>query len=249
MPRRSDHHQQPHHQQLDHQDHDHQHRTQFSRTFRSRGTTPMTATQTMPRPRTQPDIHRLPRRIPGPATEPPYDDERGFDTDSSLTDGALALDISSSITVAEPAVEELSVERHLRVVEEQGSKRPSEDPFFAPQPTPRGALPDPKSWCGRFVQALVEVLSGDRPSAQLLRWTNERVYADVVARVRALGGAPVAGRGGRGRVLVRSVHICEPRDGVAEAAIHVRHGGRSRAVAVRVEGLDGRWRCTALKLG
>ncbi|MEQ4205273.1 Rv3235 family protein [Actinopolymorpha sp. B17G11] len=209
----------------------------------------MTATQTMPRPRTQPDVHRLPRRIPGPATEPPYDDERGFDTDGQLTDGALALDISASTMVAEPAVEELSVARHLRVVQGPGSKRPSEDPFFAPQPTPRGALPDPKSWCGRFVQALIEVLTGDRPSAQLLRWTNERVYADVVARVRALGGAPVTVRGGRGRVLVRSVHICEPRDGVAEAAIHVKHGGRSRAVAVRVEGLDGRWRCTALRLG
>ncbi|MGH3486613.1 MAG: Rv3235 family protein [Actinopolymorphaceae bacterium] len=219
----------------------------------------MTATQTMPRPRTQPDVHQLPRRIPGPATEPPYDDERGFDADRPLTDGSLALDISASVTIAEPAVDEPGVDgpgveepgvgRHLRVVEGTGSKRPSEDPFFAPQPTPRGALPDPTSWCGRFVQALVEVLTGDRPSAQLLRWTNERVYADVVTRVRALGGAPLTGRGSRGRVHVRSVHVCEPRDGVAEAAIHVKHGGRSRAVAVRVEGLDGRWRCTALNLG
>ena len=110
------------------------------------------------------------------------------------------------------------------------------------------ALPDPHPWSGRFVQALVEVLSGDRPATQLLRWTNERVYSDVVHRVRSLGVTAVAGRG-RARAQVRSVHIYEPRDGVAEAAIHVKHGGRSRAVALRLEGLDGRWRCTALNLG
>ncbi|WP_460524828.1 Rv3235 family protein, partial [Flindersiella endophytica] len=67
-----------------------------------------------------------------------------------------------------------------------------------------------------------------------------------------------AGRGGRalsragsaaGRLAVRSVHVSEPADGVAEAAVHVQHGSRSRAIAVRIEGLDGRWRCTALELG
>ena len=213
----------------------------------------MTATQTMPRSQAQPTVHRLPRRIPGPVTEPPYDDERRpDDLAHTMTDGALALDLLTGAPDLDLAGAKTgqATERHLTVVkEERSSKRRSEDPFFAPQPTPRISLPDPRTWSGQFVQALIEVLSGDRPASQLLRWTNERVYADVVRRVRALGVTSIAIRRGRGRALVRSVHICEPRDGIAEAAIHVKHGGRSRAVAVRLEGLDGRWRCTALSLG
>ncbi len=205
----------------------------------------MTATQAMRRSSTDSHIQQLPRRIPRPATEPPYDDERR--TVPPMTDGSLALDLAAPAAAPEIAVQDLVTERHLRVVGGR-SKRKSEDPFFAPQPTPRVALPDPHSWSGRFVQALVEVLSGVRPATQLLRWTNERVYADVMRRVRALGVTPAQVRG-RSRALVQSVHVCEPCDGVVEAAIHVKHGGRSRAVALRLEGLDGRWRCTALQLG
>lgn len=203
----------------------------------------MTVTQSPARPRQRGTVRQLPHRLPTPATEPAYDDETRVDRRSEpLTHGSLALDLS--VPERTPAA------RHLSVVGGRQTGSESEDPFFAPQQTPRVALPDPRSWSGRFVQALVEVLAGDRPVAQLLRWTNDRVYNDVLARVHTL--APAAGasqRPGRDRAMVRSVHVCEPRDGVAEAAIHVRHGGRSRAVAVRLEGLDGRWRCTALQLG
>jgi Family of unknown function (DUF6459) len=48
---------------------------------------------------------------------------------------------------------------------------------------------------------------------------------------------------------VQSVHGCSPRDGVAEATVVVNDGARIRAVAVRLEGWDGRWRVTALQLG
>ena len=188
-------------------------------------------------------VRPLPRRIPTPSTEPAYDDEHDADrANGVLTHGALALDLA----VAERAA---VTTRHLSVVGGRHTLRDRDDPFFAPQQTPRVALPDPRSWSGRFVQALVEVLSGDRPAAQLLRWTDHRVYNDVLNRVRALCPPGSPQRGDRGRAMVRSVHVCEPRDGVAEVAVHVNHGGRSRAVAVRLEGLDGRWRCTALQLG
>lgn len=207
----------------------------------------MTATRTTPQSTHPSSVRTLPRRLPAPATEPPYDDER--EHDRLLTDGALALDLTDDVTEPEQAARDTVAERHLRVVRGRPPKPRTEDSFFAPQPTPRVALPDPYSWTGRFVQAVVEVLAGERPVAQLLRWTTDRVYADVTRRARALGRPTPAGRRGRGRALVRSVHLCEPRDGVVEAAVHVRHGGRSRAVALRLEGLDGRWRCTALVLG
>jgi hypothetical protein len=48
---------------------------------------------------------------------------------------------------------------------------------------------------------------------------------------------------------VHSIHIIEPADGVAEIAAIVRVGERFRAMALRLEGLDGRWRCVRLQIG
>ncbi|MGB5952326.1 MAG: Rv3235 family protein, partial [Ornithinimicrobium sp.] len=58
-------------------------------------------------------------------------------------------------------------------------------------------------------------------------------------------------RGGRGhrKNLVRSAHASTPGDGVAEVAALVVHNGRHRAVALRLEGVDGRWLITALEMG
>lgn len=109
---------------------------------------------------------------------------------------------------------------------------------------------DVHSWAGRFAQAVVEVLGGDRPLAQLVRWTTKGVYHDLDRRVRILSRTVTPGQRRRSiRPQVRSVHVCRPRTGVAEVSVHVRHGQRSRAIAARLELTAGRWRCTALHLG
>lgn len=122
------------------------------------------------------------------------------------------------------------------------------DAFFGPQPTPSTALPDPAALSRSLVQAVVEVLGGVRPAAQLLRWLSADVYAGVQRRA-ALAARLRRGRVPARRVVVRQVQVCVPRDGVAEAAVVVRDGDRVRAVALRLEGLDGRWRVTALEVG
>lgn len=115
---------------------------------------------------------------------------------------------------------------------------------------PSGPAPAPTEWAGRFVQAVVEVIAGDRPLQQLVRWTSGRVYADLNRRVRILGlTTSAASRYRTERAHVRSVHVFQPRPDAAEVAAHVRHGDRSRAVAARLETHQGRWRCTALLLG
>ncbi len=117
---------------------------------------------------------------------------------------------------------------------------------------PADLLPDTaaRDWAGRFVQAVVEVIAGDRPLQQLLRWTDERVYADLSRRVRILGQTTsAASRHRTERSHVRSVHVFQPRPDAAEVAAHVRHGARSRAVAARLEAERGRWTCIALRLG
>ncbi|MGH3366180.1 MAG: Rv3235 family protein [Nocardioidaceae bacterium] len=108
----------------------------------------------------------------------------------------------------------------------------------------------PGEWAGRFVQAVVEVISGDRPLQQLIRWTDDRVYADLRRRVRILGLTTSAESRTRiERSHVRSVRVFQPHPDAAEIAAHVRHGARSRAVAARVDVIRGRWMCTALHVG
>ncbi|HWU30368.1 MAG TPA: Rv3235 family protein [Microbacterium sp.] len=42
-----------------------------------------------------------------------------------------------------------------------------------------------------------------------------------------------------------SIRVTEPVDGIVEAVVIVAGPGRTRAVAVRLEGLDGRWRASS----
>jgi hypothetical protein len=113
-----------------------------------------------------------------------------------------------------------------------------------------GGQQEVRAWAARFAQATVEVLGGDRPLSQLLRWTDARVYADLERRLRVLGRRPPGARDLRSvRPQVCSVHVCCPAAGAAEVSVHVRHGHRSRALAARLERRGDRWLCVALQLG
>jgi hypothetical protein len=101
-----------------------------------------------------------------------------------------------------------------------------------------------------LAQAVSEVLAGDRPISQMVRYTDEAVFSELNRRVRLLGLSTTANaRGARERSAVRSVRVCKPTTHVAEIAAHVRHGQRSRAIALRMEIRRNRWVCTALELG
>ncbi|MEO7981022.1 MAG: Rv3235 family protein [Sporichthyaceae bacterium] len=184
------------------------------------------------------------RRLPVPASEPPYDDERtghgGAGTPAVQGTLALAFLLPSglpSTPVAPPG---------LRLVMSRPEAEETADLVdFGPQPTATSDLPEARGWAGRFAQAMVEVLAGDRPLAQLVRFTTTGVYDEVAGLI----ARPDVTRADTARGVVRSVHVSEPADGIAEICALVRRGARSTALALRVEGLDGRWQCTALELG
>jgi hypothetical protein len=106
-------------------------------------------------------------------------------------------------------------------------------------------------WVHRFVQAAVEIVGGDRPATQLLRWTSRRVYADLHRRAwlvaRAGGHQPGHARVQPVRPQVVSVRISFLDEVVAEASARVRYGARSRAVALRFEKRRDLWVCRALE--
>lgn len=118
------------------------------------------------------------------------------------------------------------------------------DPLFGPQHTSTDALPDARVWVQRFALALIECLDGRRPPTQLAR----HVDADVLGRLNRRYRAAVR-RGSRGGVTrLRRVRVCEPCDGVAEAAVVARIGGRPTPIALRLNGADGRWVVTVLEM-
>ena len=75
---------------------------------------------------------------------------------------------------------------------------------------------------------------------QLRVHTSPGVFAGLATRAPRGWGAPTQ---------VNSVRICQPADGVAEICATVRGTRRVLAMAFRIEGVDGRWRITALDLG
>lgn len=107
-----------------------------------------------------------------------------------------------------------------------------------------------EEWSRRFAQAAVEIVGGDRPVSQLLRWTLPEVYDDLRRRAqlvaRAGGHQPGLARVQPVRPRVLSVHTCFIRPDAVEAAVHVKYGERSRALAARFERIEQRWVCAAL---
>lgn len=130
------------------------------------------------------------------------------------------------------------------------AEAPAAIPFFAPQPTTRAALPDPEPILARLTLLVIEVLAGSRDIDQLARWLSDDVYRHLqkrvvlAARARSLRGRPAH----RPPFTVGRVVITEPRDGVVEAVVMVHNRVRTRAVAIRLEGLDSRWRATAINV-
>jgi len=66
-------------------------------------------------------------------------------------------------------------------------------------------------------------------------WAPTLVYVLILSRFSPIAMGPV--------------HVCEPVDGVAEISAVARRAGRAHAIAARLEGIDGRWRCTAVQIG
>lgn len=124
---------------------------------------------------------------------------------------------------------------------------PAVEDDFARQPTRSSNLPEPEPFTAKIAQAIVEVISGQRPATQLIRHTSPTVYS-VLAR-RALVSSRRAVSGPRRAAVVRRVRVCEPADGVVEACAVVVAHGRVRALALRLEGLDGRWLVTQVAVG
>lgn len=124
------------------------------------------------------------------------------------------------------------------------------DEFFGHQPAVRSTLPDPGPLLENLTRCVIEVLAGARELEQIARWVTDDVYRHLLkrvvlsARARQAKGLSAA----RPSFSIGSTIVSEPRDGIIEAVVIVHGRARSRAVALRLEGLDNRWRATAINV-
>lgn len=122
--------------------------------------------------------------------------------------------------------------------------------FFGLQRTTSDRLPDPLPLLENLSRCVIEVLAGARELDQLARWVTDDVYRHLLkrvvlaARARAVSAAPVR----RPQLSIGHTVVCCPRPDVVEAVIVVHGRARSRAVAIRLEGLDSRWRASAVSV-
>jgi len=124
------------------------------------------------------------------------------------------------------------------------------DEFFGHQPTSTSELPDPTPLIENLTRCVIEILAGARDLEQISRWVTDDVYRHLLKRVVLSARARQAtGRAvSRPTFRIGSTIQCRPRDGVVEAVVVVHGRARARAVALRLEGLDQRWRATAINV-
>jgi hypothetical protein len=156
-------------------------------------------------------------------------------TPMASVQGTLALDIGPRVEVPEPALQARPGDSaRLDVVAVDLVQRRHFEQHAA-----------------RIGAAVVEIVGGDRPVSQLLRWATPEVYQDLARRAhlvaQAVGRRPGAGGLQAVRPHLVAAHTSFVSERSAEVSLHVRYGERSRAVAARFELIRGRWQVSALE--
>ncbi len=126
--------------------------------------------------------------------------------------------------------------------------RLDDEDLFGRQPAGTDELPDPRPLLENLTRCVIEIIAGARDLEQIARWVDDTVYTTLLKRVVVSAQARQAAKRAAARPVftLGSVVLCEPRDGVVEAVVTVHGRARTRAVALRLEGLDRRWRATAI---
>lgn len=190
------------------------------------------------------DAAPLPRVLRAIPTDPPYD-EPGRDHTHADPFTPLALVLPRRVApspVSLPTFAGYADGEHPRDADERVVEAELRR-LFGRRRTARCDLPAPARRAPMVVRMLLEVVVGERPVRQVASWVSPRVLAGLEHRSpsqrTALGRRP----------MLRSLRVTEPADSVAEVSAVVALGERVRAVALRLEGLDGRWTVTALHVG
>ncbi|KAB1949785.1 hypothetical protein F8271_00695 [Micromonospora sp. ALFpr18c] len=184
---------------------------------------------------------RPPVRLrPAPPIDPPYTDEADGAYWPAPTHGQLALDLFAASRQDQARPPERR--RSLRPVPGRPAGHPG-------APLPSATVSEATRAAHRFVSTCLEAVNGYRSPAQVRPLLDPTRSGDLLielARASGRAGTPRR-RGTRPLARLLRLRVCEPRDAAVEAAaVFTGDGGRSWAMALRLEHRRGRWLCTAL---
>lgn len=137
----------------------------------------------------------------------------------------------------------------------QPRRRRAADPLlevhkYEPTPEEIAALPDPTPILSALAAAVVEVLSGVRSADHIASLVSDQVYERL--RARASARAQLNATSGRPRLApkfaVHKVHQESPKPGVIESVVLLSSAARTRAVTIRLEPFNKRWRATNINV-
>lgn len=183
---------------------------------------------------------RRPHLAPVPDSEPPFDDE--VDTGTRAVHGPRSVVPTVQFLGPATTVSGATPNQHTprSATSTPGVSAWSAEGDIGVVRTATAQLPPVQRAASVLARAVIEVISGHRPVAQLRVHCTPAIYAEF-------GNRPALAARSLPHLL--SVRVCEPADGVAEVSAVYRRADRVRALAFRLQGLDGRWRMTALQLG
>ncbi|MET8089049.1 Rv3235 family protein [Micromonospora sp. NPDC005220] len=189
----------------------------------------------------RPGPSRPPVRLrPVPPFDPPYVDEADGSYWPAPTDGQLALDLFAATRLNPVRPERRAA---LRPVP---SRSTTSHPVAS---LPPSTAPETTRAAHRFVGTCLEVVNGYRSPTQVRALLDPARASDLLTELARASGRAGTPRRRTGRPLVRllRLRVCEPREAAVEAAaVLTGAGGRSWAMALRLEHRRGRWLCTAL---
>ncbi|MEU7959696.1 Rv3235 family protein [Micromonospora humida] len=187
----------------------------------------------------RPGPTRPPIRLrPAPVTDPPYVDE--VPDLWPRPPGQLALDLFGT---GRPAAGRPTGRRP------DPRPRPGH-PAAPPLPPPATTTPEATRAAHRFVGTCLEILNGYRPPGQIRALVEPGRTVEVAEQLAraAARTPPVRRRSTRPAVHLRRLRVCQPRPAAVEVAAVVTGGGRSWAMALRLEHRRGNWLCTTLQV-
>ena len=124
------------------------------------------------------------------------------------------------------------------------------DDYFGPQYNKTSELPNPDASLQVLATGVVEVIAGTRQIDQLARLLSDEVYQRLSRRaVEARQLRDAAGQKAHYQTFsIRNMMSTSPRDGVIESVVLLNAQRRTRAVTIRLEGINNRWRATSVSV-
>lgn len=122
------------------------------------------------------------------------------------------------------------------------------DEFYGSQKGKVSDLGDPKPVLTFLAQAVIETLAGVRDIDQSARWLSDSVYQQLRQRSLASKRSRLDKNqpAMRPNLVIGKISTFSPREGVVEGVVIVHNRDRARAVAIRLEGYNGRWRAKSV---